>query len=174
MSAVPHHPIEVPGPTVRDFFAQLEVVPWFVNIGQPTPWDGEVERIYDWNEWPGPEEPGITVLFQDHQDLYDVIMGEAASQLGALLELWECFGAAVIRAAASTVPYDPAKDAYHGPSTAVWQARWTAGLVGLCLHTDRSIPQELLDQWLWFTRGHWPSGYASVDPGWKPGQLMVY
>jgi hypothetical protein len=159
-------------PAVDDFLAQLDTVPWFSNIGRPTPADAEVGRIHEWEEWPGPEEPTITELSLRHQALFDDIMADAGAQRAALTEVWDRVHDRVFRAAAPKVPYDPQRDAWHGPTTAVWQAAWTAGLVGLCLHTGRSVPPEIQEQWLWFVRGHWPSGYSSVRG--KLGALLVY
>jgi hypothetical protein len=164
--------LEIPGPTVEDFLAQLEAVPWFSNIGGTTPPDAGVERIFAWEDWPGPLEPAVDELFLRHQMLFDAIMGDAGEQRAALSALWDGIHAAVFRAATPRVPFDPKQDAWHGPTTAVWQAAWTAGLVGLCLQTGRPIPQDLLHQWAWFARGHWPSGYAAVRGDYGP--LLVY
>ena len=165
--------VEVPGPTVEDFLAQLAAVPWFSNIGRPTPPDAGVKRIFAWEEWPGPEkDPAITELHLQHQALFDAIMVDAGEQRAARAELWDRIHAAVFRAAASRVPYDPKQDAWHGPTMAVWQAAWTAGLVGLCLQSGRPVPPEIQEQWLWFARGHWPSGYDSFSD--EPGPLLVY
>jgi hypothetical protein len=89
-------------------------------------------------------------------------MADAGEGSAGLSELWDGIHTAVFRAAASRAPDDPERDAWHGPAAAVWQAAWTAGLVGLCLQTGRPIPRELLDQWRWFARGHWPSRYATI------------
>jgi len=165
---------EIPGPTVGDFLAQLESVPWFSNIGRRTPPDAGVERLSAWEQWPGPEEPAIEKLSSQHQEQYDRIMAEAGNNRAALTELWETIHATVFRRATSQVPYDPNQDAWHGPTTAVWQAAWTAGLVGLCLRTSRPVSPELLEQWRWYTRGHWPSGYASLRSDGRAGPLLVY
>ena len=164
--------LEVPGPTLGDFLAQLEAVPWFSSIGRPTAADAGAVRMSAWEDWPGPEEPGILELSLRHQDLYDRVLAEAGDQRPALAELWEAIHAAVFQRAAPRVPYDPAGDAWHGPTTAVWQAAWTAGLIGLCLRTGRPIPLELQEQWAWFARGHWPSGYAAGCG--DNGRLLVY
>ena len=147
---------------VADFLAQLEDVPWFGNIGHPVPGDAGVERIFAWEEWPGPEEPTIAELSLRHQALFDSITEAAGEEASPLLELWRRIHAVVFRTASPRVPFDPEQDAWHGPTMAVWQAAWTAGLIGLCLHTGRAIPTELQQQWSWYARGHWPSGYVSV------------
>ena len=158
--------------TLDDFLAQLEAVPWFSNISRATLADARVERIFAWDEWPGPEEPAIAELSLRHQALYDAIMGEAGEQRVSLSELWNHIHAALFRAALPRVPYVPNQDAWHGPKTAVWQAAWTAGLIGLCLRTGRPVPADLWEQWSWYTRGHWPSGYAPIRG--QRGPLLVY
>jgi hypothetical protein len=158
--------------TVGDFLAQLEAVPWFSNIGRPTPPGAGVERMAAWEDWPGPEEPAIGVLSFRHQELYDCMMSEAGERRTDLAELWEAIQVAVFRRASPRIPYDPDQDAWHGPTAAVWQAAWTAGLIGLCLRTERPIPAELQEQWAWYVRGHWPSGYIAARG--KVGPLLVY
>jgi hypothetical protein len=160
--------------SLGDLLAQLEEIPWFSNIGTPTPAGAGVERIYSWEDWPGPEEPPIRELSVRQQGLYDSIMKDAGGLQGALSSLWDRIHATVLHAAARKVPYDPGQDAWHGPSTAVWQAAWTAGLIGLCLRSGRPVPPELQEQWTWFVRGHWPSGYVNLDAGGRPGKLLVF
>lgn len=147
---------------VEHFVAELDSIPWFSNIGKPMPPDAGIERIYRWEEWLGPEMPGNTRLHDQQQALYDSLMEEAGDEKEALVALWSRVHAAVLRAAAPKVPYDPNQDCYHAPTLAVWQAAWTAGLVGLCLALGRPVPPELQEEWEWFVRGHWPSGYASL------------
>jgi len=150
---------------VEEFVAELASIPWFSNIGKPTPPGAGVQRIYRWEEWPGPEAPGVWQLHERQQRLYDSVIEEAGGERERLAALWDRIHAAVFRAAAPKLPYDPNKDCYHPPTMAVWQAAWTAGLVALCLQSARPVPPELQEQWEWLVRGHWPSGYASLG-GW--------
>ena len=159
---------------VERFIAGLDTIPWFSNLGQPTPPEAGVERIYRWEDWPGLEEPGIIDLSQRHQALYDSLIASAEGSADARKGLWDRIHAAVFRAAAPNIPYDPKHDTYHGPTMAVWQAAWTAGLIGLCLQSGRPAPPELREQWDWFARGHWPCGYAGANDDGKPGPLLVY
>lgn len=101
-------------------------------------------------------------------------MKDAGAQRGDLSALWDRVHAAVFHAASPKVPYDPREDAWHGPTTAVWQAAWTAGLIALCMKTGQRIPSDLQEQWAWFVRGHWPSGYARLDTNDEPGPLLLY
>lgn len=160
--------------SVEDFLAQLETISWFGNLGNPILPRSGVEQIYRWEDWPGPEEPPILELSLRQQILYDSIMSDAGEQQGDLSALWDRIHAVVFRAAAPKVPYDPQQDSWHGPTTAVWQAAWTAGLIGLCLQLGRFVPPELEEQWIWFLRGHWPSGYANLGAGGRLGPLLVY
>jgi hypothetical protein len=159
---------------VADFLAQLEAVPWFSNIGKPIEAGSDVERIYSWEGWPGPEDPSILELCTEQQDLYDAIMEEAGSENAHLLLFWEQIHAVIFRVAAPTVPYDANRDSWHAPSAAVWAGAWTAGLIGLCRYTNRPVPRELAGQWSWFVKGHWPSGYAGIGADGKSGRLLVY
>jgi hypothetical protein len=166
---------------VERFISGLESIPWFRNIGKPTPSDAGVERICSWDEWPGPEEPGISALSDRQQALYDSLTRDSRGETDPRTLLWNRIHEAVFRTAAPKVPYDANQDCYHAPSMAVWQAAWTAGLVGLCHYSAQPIPPELHEQWEWFVRGHWPSGYVSLG-GWtleddwseQHGPLLVY
>ena len=158
--------------SVSDLLAELEVIPWFSNLGRPTPDDAGVARMATWEDWPGPEEPTITEMSYQQQELFDQIMAEAGEQRAELAELWSHIHAEVFRRATRAVPFDPALDAWHGPTLAVWAAAWTAGLIGLCLRIGRPFPPELQEQWSWYARGHWPSGYTSVRG--KIGPMLVY
>jgi hypothetical protein len=158
---------------VENFVAQLATIPWFSNIGQPIS-DPSLPRLNHWDDWPGPEDPAIYDLHESQQRLYDSILTSAGENAAALTELWNRIHEIVFRYASHAVPYDPNEDTWHGPTMAVWQAAWTAGLIGLCLQSRHPIPPELEKQWLWFTRGHWPSGYASVSANGEPGALLVF
>ena len=157
---------------VTHFLRQLEVVPWFSQLGRPVPPDAEVETISTWKEWPGPEEWNVAELAQRQQELYDGLFGDAADQESPQKSLWDAVHVIVFRRATEFVPYDPNEDPWHGPTAAVWQAAWTAGLIALCLQLGQEIPPEIQSQWTWFERGHWPCGY---DPNQRDlGRLLVY
>lgn len=157
-------------PSLSDFLASLETVPWFSRIGEPIPDLPNLPRIHEWDEWPGPEDEGVAAIGLREQAFYDELIGEDSSLKGT----WDQVHGAVFRRATSAVPYDAAKDAWHAPSAAVWQAAWTAGLVGLCLALGRSVPEGIQRRWQWFLRGHWPCGYESVSDGGEPGPLVVF
>jgi hypothetical protein len=161
-------------PAVAEFLAELESIPWFRNIGKLLPTDDGVKRILQWEDWPGPEDSAISQLAERQQALYDEIMASCGGDRQGLSRLWGHIHETVFRLAVPVVPCDPQQDAWHAPSTAVWQAACTAGLRGLCLHLRRPIPAELEEQWKWFVRGHWPSGYAWVRADGQLGPLLVY
>lgn len=156
-----------------DFLLSLETVSWFSNIGEPIMGSPDVPRIQTWAEWPGPDDVGVQELARSQQELYDEIAngGELSE---SLKRTWDHVHSSVLSRASSTIPFDPTKDAWHPPSSAVWQAAWTAGLIGLCLDCGRPVPKHLKEQWDWFLRGHWPCMYGSVSGDGRLGNLVVY
>ncbi|MBX9627802.1 MAG: hypothetical protein K2X82_28650 [Gemmataceae bacterium] len=158
--------------SVDDLIAQIEAVSWFSNVGRPTPADAGVGRIWRWEDWPGPDDLGVQVIGELAEGLHDLISAATGKPRTDLSELWDRIHAAVFRAAAHRIPYDPQQDCYHGPTTAVWAAAWTACLVGLYLHTGRFIPPDLREHWAWYARGHWPCAYSVVDD--DLGPMLVY
>ncbi|MHC2066877.1 hypothetical protein ACYFX5_05370 [Bremerella sp. T1] len=154
---------------MADFLNRVESLPWFHNLGQDPPWDSHCRQIQDWSEWPGPEDPSVSEIAYRQQSLYDELMtGEHSEQLK---ELWDRIHAIVIRVASSRVPYDADRDSWHPPNAAVWQAAWTAGLMGLCLYLGHPTPPELRTQWEWFALGHWPCDWDGDFPS---GKLVIY
>lgn len=157
---------------IEDFLATLESVPWFRNIGRPMESAANIKCMQGWEDWPGPEDPYVREISQRQQTLYDDLFKSAADERDQLVALWNRIQAIVFRVAAPTVPYDQERDSWHAPTAAIWQAAWTAGLVGLCLRSARPIPSDLEEQWMWFVQGHWPAGYARMQG--NDEQLLVY
>ncbi len=161
--------------TVEEFPARLPAVFWFAHLGQPLPEDNVV-RIWDWDEWAGPEEESgrIIALSLCHQEWHDSLLAAHPERRAELGEIWSRVTEIVMGAATRGIPYAPEADAWHGPTMAVWQAVWTAGLVAWHLACDEAIPADLAQQWDWYARGHWPCGYAYLKADEEPGPLEVY
>ena len=157
--------------SVLDFLAELERIPWFENIGKDVSPTAHVEQIHEWQEWPGPEDSSLDEAGVWQQSLHDEIYSSARDKSTQLAELWNRIHTIVFRDAAPKVPYDPDQDAWHAPSVAVWDAAWAAGLIGLCIYLNRTIPTELQQQWAWFVQGHWPCGWRGEFPN---GKLMIF
>jgi hypothetical protein len=149
---------------VDEFLDQLETIPWFAKLGKPIPDNQGVKRIYSWKEWPGPEDMEVSEIALRQQALYDEIMEKGQENRQSLEALWNKIEETVFSVAKDAVPYDQNKDAWYGPTAAVWHAGWTAALIGLCLQSDRPIPSELQEQWYWFLRGHWPCSWHGDSP----------
>lgn len=159
---------------ITKFLTELESIPWFRTIGKPLPADATAKQLRRWEDWPGPEDPAIFELSERQQALYDEIFAESEENHEELLSLWACIHETVLRCASRAVPYDPERDSWYGPTAAVWQAAWTAGLIGLCTRLRCPIPKDLQEQWRWFVLGHWPSGYTVVWADGCLGPLLVY
>jgi len=159
--------------SLEAYLRQLEAIPWFSRIGQPLEAQAGVERLRGWEDWPGPHDRGVDELFWRQQRMYDALLEEAGAARPELLALWDQIQQTVLRAAAADVPFDPDQDCYHAPTTAVWTASWTAGLVGWCRYLRRPVPDDLAEQWRWLQQGFWPAGYAWVDEQGRTGPLLV-
>lgn len=48
--------------SLAEFADWLTTIPWFEAIGRPSRWDKSVKRIWKWQQWPGPEYPGVVAL----------------------------------------------------------------------------------------------------------------
>lgn len=162
------------GLAVAQFIEDLEAVPWFKNVGQPLPPGTNARQLLRWEDWPGPEEPAIFELSERQEALHDELLSSAPERREQLEKLWQRIGEIVIRLGASAVPYDANEDSWHAPTTAVWQASWTAGLVAWCVFLGRQVPGDLQEQWRWFMLGHWPSGYSVVWADERLGPLLVF
>lgn len=156
---------------IEQFWAELERVPWFESLGKPVEAVAGVLQIFAWEAWPGPDDPTVMNQSLRQQDLYDALLAAAEDRTPEAKQLWERIHAIVFRDAAPRVPYDSNQDCWHAPTQSVWNAAWTAGLVGLCLFLGRPIPPELAQQWTWYTAGHWPCAWFGDYP---EGRLMVY
>jgi hypothetical protein len=161
-------------PVVARFIEEVTAVPWFKNVGQPLPLDMNARQLQGWEDWPGPDEPAIFELSERQQALHSELLASAPERRGELEKAWERISDLVFGLAASAIPYDASKDSWHGPTAAVWQARWTAGLVAWCQLLDREIPADLQEQWRWFVLGHWPSGYSAAWANERRGPLLVF
>lgn len=158
---------------LTDFLQLIDTIPWFSRTGIPDDQQNGAVFMTEWEQWPGPDDAGVQRIHHDQQALYDQIMSEGVDQLRVLTTTWEAVQATVLRVASSFVAFDPDADAWHAPTTAVWQAAWTAGLICLCLYLRKPIPDDLMEQWRWFLAGHWPAGYQTGPDGLPRNSLIV-
>jgi hypothetical protein len=156
---------------VEQFLFQLERVPWFERLGRPVDSGAGVDSIADWEDWQGPGAPGTLGIALRQQALHDELFASAGERGAEAKQLWDRIHAIVFRDATPRVPYKPDEDCYHAPSQAVWDAAWTAGLVGICLLLNRPIPAELAEQWKWYLAGRWPCAWHGDFPH---GRLVIY
>ena len=150
------------------FVRELEKVPWFSRLGEAID-DASIARILSFDDWPGPQEPLVERMHLEQQQLFDDLRATepaASADFDALVSR-------VLRDISERVDFDTSSDAWDGPSSAAWHAAWTAALFATCLRLDRDVPIWLRDQWLWFQRGHWPTGYRSLGSDGKPTGLVI-
>jgi hypothetical protein len=161
--------------TAAEFDARIAQVKWFSRLGEPSPWDAGAVRLRAWEEWPGPEEPGVEAFGQAAQGLFDAVM-QAAGDREHLQSVFDrAQDQARASAIASRIPCDPDQDAWHGPTQCAWDAGFCAGLIACFIERSLPVPEDLQEQWAWFQSGHWPCGFAG-DPAvvGVPLALLVY
>lgn len=168
--------------SVQQFIEQLQTVPWFANLGKPSPRDKEVFRIYHWDTWPGPEDPSSEMHSAFLRHWYDDLF-KAKGGVADLHKTWETIHETVLRLAKVAVPYKEEEDTWFGPTAAVLHAAYTAALVGCTLRRDGELSQSkdawmqwtLSNEWSWFLAGHWPCayywpwGYANIGVAHRTG-----
>jgi hypothetical protein len=177
---------------VNQFLAKLEHIPWFKQLGQASIHDIDVFRIYTWQTWPGPEDPGATIQAQYYRRWHDDLFQTSTPLLDdPLTQLWNRIHDTVFERTRTIVPYQDDQDAYYGPNAAVWQASFTAALVGCVFakYGQFQVPERadsqwtLQHEWKWFVEGHWPCSYfwpwgytdlEAVERTGVPRRLIVY
>jgi hypothetical protein len=158
--------------------ASLAKVPWFQNVGRPSQWDKDVVRIWDWSDWPGPENPGVFSLggerFQAWRDaLFD--KHKTKRDELTLSTVWKETHDLVMKVAIPKVSlFSFDEDAWHAPTQSVWSAAWAASVINCYLTYHKSVPEELERIWQWYVRGHWPCGYTKAPVEDAPGELLVF
>lgn len=153
----------------NEFIASLPSIRWFSALGSSTT---ATHRISDWGEWPGPEDENVGAIGSVQEEFYDSFCDSTSLLPPSLQAVWDVVQEHVLDAAKLTIPYDQDQDVWHPPNAAVWQAAYTAGLVALYLATRRPIPEQLKEQWNWFTLGHWPCSYVDFES--EIPQFVVY
>ena len=80
--------------------------------------------------------------------------------------LWQRIHERVFIRAKPRAPWKDDEDAWHAPTTAVWQAAWNAALVGISGSLGIDLDQRSLGgewtlalEWRWLRAGHWPCMY---------------
>lgn len=157
-------------------------VPWMANLGKPHPRDVEVRRIRDFAESPGPER-GLGDWFGRYPAVVrERIEADYPGHRDELSRAWDRVERSVIDAASANVPGAGEGGSWHGPTACVYQAGFTAALVGWPVLLGRPVPDPIKEEWSWLVAGHWPCDYAEEPPGFGDesfvdvpvGMLVVY
>jgi len=154
---------------LAEFERSLGSIRWFCRIGLMD--DDSAAHLGSWDDWPGPEAPSVQSLFDPLSELIDRTIG--LSDLPVLQAIFERVRSNVVDAASVLVPYDPNQDAWHAPTTAVWHASSLAGLMAMYVVLGIDAPPNVIVQWRWFCRGHWPAAVAGPQPQTSADRLVV-
>jgi hypothetical protein len=164
------------------FEALLAGLPWLRHLGKPHPCDPEVTRIHDWDEWHGPEG-GYGDWFGRYPAMVrDQIEADYPDRGAELVATWDRIEESVLGLAGPSLPGFGEGDAWHGPTACVYDAAYSAALVGWHVLLGRPLPDPIADRWGWLADGHWPCDHAEPPPGlWDEskidvaaGKLVVY
>lgn len=176
--------------SIEAIVREMEKIPWFANLGKPSPRDEEVFRIFHWDTWPGPENPGGELQSAYHMLWKHEIIGKEKEDT-ELAAMFDAVERRILAVAKTHVPYREDQDAWYGPNTAAWSASWVAALVACNLLKTGSLPGDgnrrmqwtLRSEWQWYLAGHWPCTYywqwgyrdvATAELTGGPKQLVVY
>jgi len=166
-----------------NFIDQLDKIPWFASLAKPSLRDNEVFRIYHWDSWPGPEDPGSEMQAAFHEKWKTELVNAADSQA---IEVFWAIRERVLQIAKTTIPYDVNQDVWYGPNAAVLAAAHAAALVGCAILRDGELKVDtdlqnarkqwtLANEWSWYLEGHWPCiyywpwGHAKVEVAERTG-----
>ena len=135
-------------------------------LGKPSSRDEEVFRIYHWDTWPGPEDPGSELQSAFLKRRYDDLF-KAVKPLPGFGEAWQTIHDRVLKLTKVLIPYNEEEDAWFGPNAAVWQAAFSAALVGCTIlrggklkgKNNSRMQWALSNEWSWYLAGHWPCMY---------------
>jgi hypothetical protein len=149
---------------IDGFLAELDRIPWFANLGKPSPLDGTALRITSWEGWPGPENPGSNLMSEAAMSRRNRI--HASGDVAAIEAAWNQIHQRVFQLTKGRVPWNDDEDAWYGPNAAVMEACWTAALVGVARALKLDLDAggigddwTLAIKWRWFEAGHWPCLY---------------
>ena len=147
------------GLTLDAFRQRVDDIPWFSRLGQPHARDQYVDRITDWDDWPGPESRGGSAMAQEAGRWCEDLLALPEPGREAIQSLWS----SVENQALRPMPLEIKPDPWHGPTAAATQAAWLAATIASCLLARVPIPPNALSMWAWFARGHWPCTYSEDD-----------
>ncbi len=139
-------------PKVINFLEELDMIPWFKNIGEPLH-DQKVKQVFSWNDgWEDLQnESWMNASFHAHVDsmnsIWDVAYEQALEILSKSINYYELEEGISV---ADAVAYDVAAAAVE-------------------LATGK--PDFFSNLIKWYRLGHWPCGWEGEYP---KGKLIVY
>lgn len=149
---------------LQDLPGRIGGIRLFENVGRPIA-DADNQRIFAWDDWPGPEFEGSLTIAERQQQLHDELVPSHEE------EHWRTALQAAVDHVATLIPYDPDEDSYHAPTAAAWYAAWTFALEVVHLSLGVTLPADLRSQIAWYERGHWP---CSIRQGRSGSDLQDY
>jgi hypothetical protein len=153
--------------TIESFIDRLANIPWLANLGKPSTRDDEVFRIYRWQTWPGPEDPGSEMQSAFQMKWKEELVKPTDIQA---IEVFRRIRERVLQITKAVVPFEEKQDVWYGPNAAVLAAAFTAGMVGCAVLQDGELKAHsallesrkqwtLANEWSWYLEGHWPCQY---------------
>jgi hypothetical protein len=162
--------------TIENSIDRLGEIPWFANLGKPSTRDEEVFRIYRWQTWPGPEDPGSEMQSAFHKKWKEDLVKPTDTQA---IEVFRRIRERVLQITKVVLPFEAKQDVWYGPNAAALSAAITAAMVGCAvlrdgeLKTDSALSTSrkqwsLANERSWYLEGHWPCQYY-----WRWGHAKV-
>lgn len=160
----------------EQFERELDEVEWFAQLGEPSPWDGDCQRIFGWDQWPGPENAQGEAFDGALQEMHDLTFAHSPVPEA---ELWLVFDRTLMKVKAlarAALGVEGEGDSWDPPTACIWSAGYTAALIMCVLASGWSVPDDLVEIWNWYAAGHWPSSFAGYpgDEGIRSGEKLVF
>ena len=161
--------------TLDELYRRARFEALFDNLGKPSPDDDALVRIYDFDDWPGPEseETGsLDVEMQSFINTSTQALRVTSADLSGSRPLLD----RLREQAAAKLALRPGEedDPYSPPTSCLAHFDVLLETIAAFLVLGWQVPEDLVELFLLYEAGHWPCGYSeSIGSASAPVKLLV-